>query len=83
MNIRACTLRETTDKCEMWLQYRARDQAKWPPSRYRGTVGEPRLAEQLRTKYCRREGVAGQFLCSTGCQELLANLVFTAKATLA
>ena len=26
------------------------------------TVGEPRLAEQLRTKYCRTEGAAGQLL---------------------
>ena len=25
------------------------------------TVGEPRLAEQLRTKYCKTEGAAGQF----------------------
>ena len=26
------------------------------------TVGEPRLAEQLRTKYCKTEGAAGQLL---------------------
>ena len=29
------------------------------------TVGEPRLAEQLRTKYCKTEGAAGQLLCIT------------------
>ena len=29
------------------------------------TVGEPRLAEQLRTKYCKTEGAAGQLLYST------------------
>ena len=29
------------------------------------SVGEPRLAEQLRTKYCKTEGAAGQFLCIT------------------
>ena len=28
-------------------------------------VGEPRLAEQLRTKYCKTEGAAGQLLCIT------------------
>ena len=29
------------------------------------TVGEPRLAEQLRTKYCKTEGAAGQLLYIT------------------
>ena len=29
------------------------------------TVGEPRLAEQLRTKYCKTEGAAGQSLYIT------------------
>ena len=29
------------------------------------TVGEPRLAERLRTKYCKTEGAAGQLLYTT------------------
>ena len=29
------------------------------------TVGEPQLAEQLRTKYCKTEGAAGQLLYTT------------------
>ena len=56
------------------------------------TVGEPRLAEQLRTKYCKTEGAAGQLLYITKTmRSFLATRVnvtnlnyqfFTAKATL-
>ena len=52
-------------------------------------MGEPRLAEQLRTKYCKTEGAAGQLLYITKTMRSflvtrVTNLnyqFFTAKAT--
>ena len=36
------------------------------------TVGEPRLAEQLRTKYCKTEGATGQLLYITNPKEVIS-----------